>query len=91
MIGLRSVILTGMGQWKETAKLVEGDWIDSSRRLDVVRLALQARSEDWNSFCAGLDNWSDFDRLFAQLAILSPQTFENRMEIENRCSTMLQK
>ena len=91
MMGLRSVILAGMGQWNEATKLVDGDWIDSSRRLDVVRLALQARSEDWNSFCAGLESWSDFDRLFMQLAILSPKTFENRMEIENQCSTVLQK
>jgi hypothetical protein len=91
MMGLRSVILVGMGQWDEAAKLVDGQWRDSSRRADVVRLALQARSEDWSSFCLGLESWSDFDRLFAQLAILSPITFENRMEIENKCSTVLQK
>ena len=90
-MGLRSVILVGMGKWDEAAKLVDGQWKDSSRRADVVRLALQARSEDWHSFCLGLESWPDFDRLFAQLAILSPRTFENRIEIENKCSTVLQK
>ena len=91
MIGLRSVILAGLNRWDEVAKLVNGDWIDSSRRIDVVRLALQAKSEDWNSFCAELETWSDFDRLFSQLAILSPQTINSKIEIKNQCSNILKK
>lgn len=91
MMGLRAVVLAGMGRWKEVEKMVTGERYDSTRRMDVVRLAVQARNEDWNSFCVELETWSDFDRLFSQLAVLSPSTFENRIEIQNKCSNNLKE
>ena len=64
MMGLRAVILAGLGRWDEASEEIsEGDWRDSSRRLDVVRLAMQARSQKWSSFCNGVQTWSDEERL----------------------------
>ena len=85
MMGLRAVILAGLGRWGDASAIAEEDWIDTSRRLDVVRLAIQARSQDWGSFCAGVQTWSDSDRLFKQLTILSPKTFENTNQLEELC------
>ena len=45
------------------AKLVDGDWIDSSRRLDVVRLA-QARMKIGTPFVL-IGEIVGFDRLYA--------------------------
>ena len=91
MMGLRAVILAGMNRWDEVAKILEDDWVDTSRRIEVVRLALLARNEEWGIFCADLESWSDLGRLFTQLSILSPATFENTVEIQNKCSTLLKK
>ena len=89
MMGQRAVILAGLGRWDDAESIAEGDWIDSSQRLEVVRLALQARTEDWDSFCPAVQMWSDDARLLKQLTILSPKTFENTTELEELCPKFL--
>ena len=89
MMGLRAVILAGLGRWDEASEISEGDWRDSSRRLEVVRLAIQARNQNWRSFCTGLQTWSDEERLLKQLTILSPQTFENTNGLQELCLKVL--
>ena len=89
MMGLRAVILAGLGRWDDAKSISEGNWKDSSRRLDVVRLAIQARKQDWKPFCAGVDTWSDENRLLKQLTILSPETFENTNGLEEFCLNVL--
>ena len=89
MMGLRAVIFVGLDRWDDAKSISEGNWIDSSRRLDVVRLALQARNQDWKSFCAGVDTWSDEHRLLKQLTILSAETFENTNGLDEFCLNVL--
>ena len=48
----------------EASEISAGDWIDSSRRLDVVRLAILAQKPEVVSICNDLQTWSDEERLF---------------------------
>ncbi len=88
MIGLRAVILAGLGRWDEVEEILAGDWIDSSRRLDVVRMVWWAKSENWLAFCTALetDTWQNKENLYRQLKILSPLQFENTDWIVEQCT-----
>lgn len=86
MIGLRAVLLAGLGRWDEVNEIVLVDWNDPTRRLDVVRIAVSAREESWSDFCREWDTWSDKDRLVQQLKVLSPIQFENTDWVQTTCT-----
>ena len=85
MMGLRAVIEAGTGRWEHVAQILSEGWDDNSRRLDVVQMALYVHNQEWDLFCAELDTWSDYDRLFAQLKILNPSLLDNPSMIVHRC------
>lgn len=86
MMGLRAVLLAGLGRWNEVNEIVLDDWNDPTRRLDVVRTVVFAREERWSEFCHEWDDWSDQDRLLQQLQVLSPSQFANTDWIKTTCT-----
>jgi len=86
MIGLRAVLLAGLGRWEEVNAIVLDEWKDPTRRLDVVRTVVFAREERWSDFCREWYTWSDKNRLLQQLQVLSPTQFENTDWVKTTCT-----
>ena len=76
MLGLQSVILVDLEQWTEVEEIAQQKIEDPSRRLDVVRTLLDWRQGNEISFCQRVSSWTDKQRLFKQLEILSKSDFQ---------------